>query len=82
LLSVSFLRWSAACNCCRNIGHFLCGAERVKRFVYVNLRGVVRNLKQISKMSFLDPLPGKISADANGGLHVHVKNFFSLNDLL
>jgi len=44
LLSLSFLRGNTVCNCCRNIRHFLCGAERVKRFVYVNLRGIVSNL--------------------------------------
>jgi len=28
-----------------NIGHFLYGAERVRRFAYVNMRCIVTNLK-------------------------------------
>jgi len=40
----------------RNTEHFLCGVARVKRFVYVRLRCIVRNLKRISKMSTLPPL--------------------------
>jgi len=48
----------------RNIGHFLYGVEREKRFVNVNLHCIVSNLKRTSKMSTLPPL-GKISADAH-----------------
>jgi len=44
---------------CRNIEHFLCGVLRLKRFVYVRLRCIVRNLKRISKMSILPPLGKK-----------------------
>jgi len=47
----NFLRGKTLCNCCRNIGHFLWGVERVKRFVYVHLRCIVNNLKRTSKMS-------------------------------
>ena len=59
------LRGSTVCNRCRNTGQFLCGVERVKRFVYVNLRCIVRNLKRISKISTLLP-PWKNFADAHG----------------
>ena len=43
-------------DCCRNTGHFLCGVERIKRFVNVHVHCVVSNLKRISKMSTLHPL--------------------------
>ena len=33
-----FLIRNTVYNYCRNVRHFLCGAERVKRFVYVHLR--------------------------------------------
>jgi len=48
LLSVNFLGGNAVCNYCRSIGHFLCGAERAKSFVYVNLRCTESNLKRIA----------------------------------
>ena len=50
----NFLGEKTVCNCYRNIGQFLCGAERVMRFVYVNLHCIVSNLKRISK-NFLHP---------------------------
>jgi len=50
------------CDCFPNIGHFLYGVERVKRFVNVHLHCIVSNLKRIRKLSTLPP--GKISADA------------------
>ena len=37
------------CDCCRNIGHFLCGIERIKRFVNVHVHCIVGNLKRSSK---------------------------------
>jgi len=43
------------CNSCRNIGHFICVVERVKRFVNVHLHCIASNLKRISKMSTLPP---------------------------
>jgi len=48
----------------RNMGHFLCGVERVKHYVNVHLHCIVSSLQGTSKMSTL-PAPGKISADAN-----------------
>jgi len=45
-------------------GHFLCGVERVKRFVNVSLHCIISNLKTISKMPTLSP-PGKFSVDAH-----------------
>jgi len=51
----SCLRGSTVCNRCRNIEHFFCSVKRVKRFVYVYLRCIVRNLKRTSKMSTLPP---------------------------
>jgi len=59
---------------CRNIGYFLCGVERVKRFVYVHLRCIVNNLKRISKTLTL-PTLGKISADA----HVTATRYFGVS---
>jgi len=41
------------CDCYRNMGRFLCGEERVKRFVNVHLHCITSNLKIISKMSTL-----------------------------
>jgi len=35
------------------MGHFLCGVERLKRFVNVHLHCIVSNLKRISKISTL-----------------------------
>jgi len=43
------------CNYCRNMGHFFCGVERVKRFVNVHLHCIISNLKRISKMSTCPP---------------------------
>jgi len=52
----NFLRGETlSATACRNIGHFLCGVERVKRCVYVHLRCVVNNLKRIREMSTLPP---------------------------
>jgi len=51
--------------------HFLCGVERVKRFVNVHLHCIVSNLKMISKMSTLPP--GKVSADAHGFRYCHCR---------
>ena len=48
LLTVKFsYKENTACNCCRNIGHFL--------FVYVHLRCIANKLKEISKMLTLLP---------------------------
>ena len=44
-------------------GHFLCGVERVKRFVNVHLHCIVSNLKRISIVDVA--LPGKICADTH-----------------
>jgi len=52
------------CDCYHDVGHFLCGVEREKRFVKVHLHCIVSNSNIISKMSTL-PLSGKISADAH-----------------
>jgi len=58
-------------DCCRNVGRFLGGVGRVKRFVNVFLHCIVSHLKRISKMSTL-PHPGKIYADAHRpGLDVY-----------
>jgi len=46
------------------MGHFLCGVERVKRYVNVHLHCMVSNLKTTNKMSTLPSL-AKISADAH-----------------
>jgi len=35
---------SVFCDCYRNMGHFLCGVERIKRFVNVHLHFIVRNV--------------------------------------
>jgi len=43
------------CDCYRNVGYFLFGLERVKRFVKVHLHCIVSNLKIISKMLTLPP---------------------------
>jgi len=43
------------CDCCHNLGPFLCGVERVKRFVNIHLYYIVNNLKRMSKMSTLLP---------------------------
>jgi len=43
------------CDCCRSIGYFLCGVDRVKSFTNVYLHCIVRNLKKIRKMSTLPP---------------------------
>jgi len=43
-------------ECCRNMGHFVCGAERVKRYVNVHLQCMVSNLKTTNKMSTLPSL--------------------------
>jgi len=42
-------------GCYRNMGHFLCGVKRIKRFVNVHLHYIVSNLKRISKMSTFPP---------------------------
>jgi len=47
---------SAFFDCGRNMRHFLCGVEKVKRFVNIRLHWIVRNLKKISKMSTLTTL--------------------------
>jgi len=43
-------------DCCRNMGHFLSGVERAKRFVNVLSHRTVTNLKKIREMSTLPPL--------------------------
>jgi len=50
------------CDCCRKIGHLLCGVEMLKRFVNVHLHSIVSNLKRIGKISAF-PSSGKISAN-------------------
>ena len=35
---------SVFCDCYRNMGHFLCNVERIKRFVNVHLHCIVRNV--------------------------------------
>ena len=42
-------------DCCRNMGHFLSGVERAKRFVNVLSHRTVTNLKKIREMSTLPP---------------------------
>ena len=49
------------CDCCRNMGYFLCGVKRIKRFTNVHLHCVANNLKRTSKMS-----PPRKYADAHG----------------
>jgi len=51
-------------DCCRNIGHFICGVEGVKRYVNFHLHCTISNLKWTNKMSTF-PARGKISADAH-----------------
>ena len=46
------------------VGDFLCGVERLKRFLNVHLHRIVSNLKRISNISTLPP-PGIFSADAH-----------------
>jgi len=41
------------CDCYRNMGRFLCGVKRVKRFVNVSSHCIFSNLKMISKMPTL-----------------------------
>jgi len=55
-------------GCCHYMGHFLCGVERIKRFVNNHLHRIFSNLKTINKISAL-PTPGKIYADAHDGIH-------------
>jgi len=43
-------------------------------FVYVHLCCIANNLKKISKMSTLPPLPGKISADAHPAQRLYAKH--------
>ena len=31
------------CDCCRNMGHFLCSVERIKRFLNLHLHCIVNN---------------------------------------
>jgi len=40
-------------ECCRNMGHFLCGAESVKQYVNVHLHCIVSSLIWTRKMSTL-----------------------------
>jgi len=35
---------SVFCDCYRNMGHFLCSVERIKRFVNVHLHCIVSNV--------------------------------------
>ena len=35
---------SVFCDCYRNMGHFLCSVERIKRFVNVHLHCIVSNI--------------------------------------
>ena len=44
------------CDCCRNMGPFLCGVKGANRFMTVHLHCLVNNLRRISKMSTLPPL--------------------------
>ena len=40
------------CDCYRNMGHFLCSVERIKRFVNVHLHCIVSNVpSKVSKYS-------------------------------
>jgi len=50
-------------DCCRKIGNFLCGVERVKPYVNAHLHCIVSSLKRASKMSTL-PINGKVSVNA------------------
>ena len=55
-----------------NMGHYLWGVERVKRFLNVHLHCIVSNLQMTGKMSILPPTrPGKISADAHVRMPPH-----------
>ena len=40
-------------ECCRNMGHFLCGAEKVKHHLNVHLHCIVSSLTRTRKMSTL-----------------------------
>jgi len=40
------------CECYRNMGHFVCGVESIKRFLNVHLHCIVSNVpNQVSKYS-------------------------------
>jgi len=44
------------CDCCHNMGHFLCGAERVKCFVNIHLHCIYSNLEKVRKRLTMSPL--------------------------
>jgi len=44
------------CDCCHNMGHFLCGVERVKCFVNIHLHCIYSNLKRVRKRLTMSPL--------------------------
>jgi len=50
-------------ECCRNMGHFRCGVERVKRYVNAHLHCIISSLKWGSKMSTL-LINGNVSVNA------------------
>ena len=74
-------------GCWRNMGHFLCGAERVKRYVNVYLHCIVRSLKCTEKCRLCLPVE-KMSADAHvcvvcvynltSGLYFAINNNFCI----
>jgi len=47
------------------MGNFLCGVERVKRFVKADLHCIVRNRKKDKRNVNVASPPGKTSADAH-----------------
>ena len=49
-------------DCCTNVGHFLCGVAKVKRYVNVYLHLCCQQPEMDNRMSTL-PYPGKIFAD-------------------
>jgi len=54
------------------MGNFLCGLERVKRFVKVHLHYMLRNLKKDKRNVDVAP-PGKVSADAHAYINKNLR---------
>jgi len=51
-------------DCCSNVGHFLCGVARVKRYVNVYLN-LYRQQPEMDNQNVDFAYPGKIFADAH-----------------
>jgi len=46
---------SVFCDCYRNMGHFLCSVERIKRFVNVHLQRIVSNVPSTKGRKYSGP---------------------------